>query len=409
MPAKTASYINALFLGVRFDLEEELVHQVSEMGVIHLFAISGLHVALLTGILSYALKRLGVIVEICQVILIGFLLGFMILTGGSASVVRASLMMIGFILNKQLKLGFSTLDIFSIVFLLNVMINPLQVTQLGFIYSYSLTLMLICQQSVIKEMNQIKASLFIPFLAQLASLPIQVFFYYELNLVSYLANLLVVPLFSFILIPLLLLVMIVPPLAPLSDYLFQLFENFITGIASTLTFNLTYGALSISVLFGLIAIFLTGCYRYERYKKRTTWLLTLMTLLLTLELNRYIQPFSILTMLDVGQGDSFVIQSPYQSCQMVVDTGGTVSFGKPGKSIFENTLAPYLLGEGVRQIDFLLLTHGHFDHVGEAIHLLEAFDVTHLVISKMSPNEVMQPVIAKALSQGTKILEVEKG
>ncbi|MTL38381.1 DUF4131 domain-containing protein, partial [Turicibacter sanguinis] len=142
-PPLTGAYMKAWLLGMTDDLEEEIQTLYSELGIIHLFAISGLHVGLLSFLLRFVLKRLGVIEELSQLIVIVALVLFMVISGGSPSIVRASGMSILLMINKRLRLNLSSLDVFSILFLVNVCLNPRQIYQLGFIYSYWMTFILI--------------------------------------------------------------------------------------------------------------------------------------------------------------------------------------------------------------------------------------------------------------------------
>ena len=142
-PPLTATYLQSWFLGVRNDLSEDISDSYATLGIIHLFAVSGLHVGLLAGIVSYLLKRLGVIQELADLMVVTLLFCFMMISGASPSIVRAASMAILAKINSRFKWNLSSLDIFSIVFLINFIVCPLQVYQIGFIYSYWLTFCLI--------------------------------------------------------------------------------------------------------------------------------------------------------------------------------------------------------------------------------------------------------------------------
>ncbi|MDE5977264.1 MAG: DNA internalization-related competence protein ComEC/Rec2 [Turicibacter sp.] len=403
-PPLTATYLQAWFLGIRQDLSGEVSDSYSTLGIIHLFAVSGLHVGLLVGMVSYVFKRLGMIQELADGLVILLLLGFMVLTGMSSSIVRATSMFILAKLNTRFKWCFSSLDIFSIVFLINFLICPRQVYQIGFIYSYWLTFCLILCQSFIKNVS-VKLSFFIvPFLAQLAVLPIQMSQDYSVNLLSYFSNLILIPLVTTLLIPLLLLTLCFPPLALVTEEVLVLFEKIILGMGRLLHVRWVVGSISITMVIMIIVLLGVVGWLLEKNRRSKKWLIIGLSIVLFLEFIRMFQPASQITFLDVGQGDSTIIQSPYQECVTVVDTGGNVSFTDERTSIFSQTLEPYLLGEGVRKIDYLILSHGDFDHIGEATQLLEAFDVKHLVISKESESQELKKVIQLAKTLGTQVL-----
>jgi competence protein ComEC len=79
-----------------------------------------------------------------------------------------------------------------------------------------------------------------------------------------------------------------------------------------------------------------------------------------------------LTVLDVGQGDAIVLQSP-RGRTALVDAGAGARFDAG-----EAVVAPFLRVHGVRQLDFMLLTHAHDDHAGGAAAVRRALDVRAL-------------------------------
>jgi len=146
-------------------------------------------------------------------------------------------------------------------------------------------------------------------------------------------------------------------------------------------------------------LLLANCYIYEKHKKLYVRLALIGLYILVLEANRLWQPYTAITFLDVGQGDATIIRSPYQSCTIIIDTGGDVSrIHSANPSIFTNTLKPYLLGNGVRNIDFLILTHEHYDHIAEAIPLMTNFNVQNLILSEADHGHQMQEIIRVAES-----------
>ena len=100
------------------------------------------------------------------------------------------------------------------------------------------------------------------------------------------------------------------------------------------------------------------------------------------------------TFLDVGQGDSAVIELPYRKAVYVIDTGGTVSFGedswKTPEQQFEvgrKIVVPYLKGRGITKIDKLIISHAHADHVEGADEVLEEIRVDEIHITPGSETE----------------------
>jgi len=413
LPPMTAAYVQALFLGQRDGLDGEWLGALSDLGIIHVFAISGLHVGLLSGILAYGLKRVGVIEEIAQFILIGFLAAFAFIAGGSPSIVRAASMSALAILNRRLKWRLSSLDIFSLVFLANVWVAPFQIRQVGFVYSYWLTVVLILSREFLRPLKGWQLLLFFPLLAQLGALPLTLFFNYEVNLWAYGANLLLVPVVTGLLIPALLLATLVPVISYLTEPVLLLFQQLGLSLARHFFRPWVTGAIHLQLLLLLLVLFLAASYGFERFRKWLIWPGMLGLMVLILEANR-LSVGTQITFVDVGQGDAIVLQSPLHSCVVVVDTGGDVAIGRERRSIFPRTLEPFLLGEGIRVIDYLVITHSDFDHYGEALPLMARFPIRNLVIndeefSNIVQSDLYREVLATARENGTQILTARTG
>ena len=396
-PPLTAAYLQSFFLGVRDDMDSETMDMYNDLGILHVFAISGVHVTLLSGIIQDALKRLGFIDIIVDTVIVLFCLAFIFITGGSVSIIRACLMGMFAICNRRLKFGLSSFDIFAVVFIGNFIVNPLVVFQRGFQFSYWIAFVLICSRPALRGLSPIKSRMAIVFLARMASIPVAVASGFEINITSYVANLVLVPLLMQLIIPSLLLTLVLPFLAPITDILLRIFEYLNGFLQPFLNINILFGAVSLPVVILLLSCLLISCYLYEKHRKILYRLALVGIYLLILEGNRLWQPYAALTFLDVGQGDATIIRSPYQSCTIVIDTGGDVSrIRSNNPSIFSNTLEPYLLGNGVRQIDFLILTHEHYDHIAEAIPLMNRFDVQNLIISEAEMAHQMTAIVDEA-------------
>ncbi len=397
-PAQTARYMSALFLGADQFVDEDVMTEAKALGVLHLFAISGLHITLLAQILSNLLKRTGLMRDIRNAILISCLAFFVILTGGSASVIRASGMMIVSLLSKQFNWKLTRFDIFSVVFITHVLLAPNQVRGLGFIYSYTLTFFLIG--------GQVKGWLLLPLYMMLATLPIQFATQGEWNILTFAANLCFIPLMTYFIMPSLLLVLVVPPFAFLSDAMLHSFEWLIHMLNQITVLMIRPGILPPTLCFLLAVGFMYATASFNGNQNKKCYAITVSLMICGLCLFNQLKPPK-LTMLDVGQGDSFIFQD--RTCHMMIDTGGKISFGEASDSQFDYTLEPYLRGEGIQTLDYVFLTHGDHDHIGEAIPLITHFNVKHLVISEAGLSPALEEVINLAKQHDISILAAQKG
>ena len=88
-------------------------------------------------------------------------------------------------------------------------------------------------------------------------------------------------------------------------------------------------------------------------------------------------------MLDVGQGDAILIEFPFNRGNVLIDTGGKEYFEewkKPKYSISKSITIPYMKKKGIKELEYLIISHGDYDHMGEAINLINNFKVKEVIL-----------------------------
>ncbi len=106
--------------------------------------------------------------------------------------------------------------------------------------------------------------------------------------------------------------------------------------------------------------------------------------LLTLTFLRF---SSTIAFIDVGQGDSIFLQSPFRKETILIDTGGKLHFEREKwaqgivRPPAERNIVPYLKGQGISVIDKLILTHDDTDHVGELSTLSQHFTIKKFILA----------------------------
>ena len=116
------------------------------------------------------------------------------------------------------------------------------------------------------------------------------------------------------------------------------------------------------------------------------------------------------TALDVGQGDSLFVAFP-RGATMLVDGGGAipVSDVPPSLYIGESVVSPYFWSRRLPALDFIVLTHAHWDHLGGLFTVLQNFRVRELWIGPGSRPENLQRLLALAASHGVRVRQQESG
>lgn len=407
-PSSTAGVTQALLFGETGLIAEDTMKAFRELGVVHLLAISGLHVGLVFAILYYCLLRIGVTKESVTWIGIVFLLCYIVLTGASPSVMRASSMLIVILLSRKVASKLSTIDSLSIVFVMLVLYDPFAVFNVGFQLSFMVSFSLVVSSAVILNTSSSIAQLVkVTVVAQLSSLPIILYHFYEFSLLGFLTNLLYVPLFSFIVLPMTIIVYILSV-----EWLILFHKHLLDGIQWVSTFiasfpfsTIVMGKPPFMLLIGyLIAIYIVFV-GFEKRKYMLSGLLLIFWASTHMLINTY-NPYGEIVFVDVGQGDATLIKLPYNRGTYLIDTGGEVPFSKEEweerKSRFsvgEDIVVPFLKSKGITSIDTLILTHGDLDHIGGSEAVLREMKVKEVLISPNSDEKGEMKKIMKIAGQ----------
>ncbi|MFS0861628.1 DNA internalization-related competence protein ComEC/Rec2 [Fredinandcohnia sp. 179-A 10B2 NHS] len=425
----SAGMVQALIYGERRNISTDIVSSYQSLGLIHLLAISGLHVGLMTGMFFFLLIRLGITREFAATILLCFLPIYMIIAGGSPSVIRSVLMTMIVLISLLWFKKVSILDVISIAFIIMLAVNPYLVVNIGFQLSFIVSFSLVLSSGVIfRKYNHFLSSLFaVSFVSQISSMPILLYHFYEFSLLSLPLNMLYVPLYSVIILPMALLtVFLLGVIEPLGLILTSIL-TFILNVSNHVT--LFFSGFSFSVLtlgkpsFVLMVLYVLSIFYYvKEWEKHKRWLQKAIIgpiLLIGIQfLLPFVNPTGEVTMLDVGQGDSIVVELPYRKAVYLIDTGGTVEFEKEDWrkrrtefSTGEDIILPYLASRGIRSLSRVIITHGDQDHIGGAEDVLRSISVDMLVLAtnKSKNSQQEENLLKLAAEKNISIEMVEIG
>ena len=383
----SSNYIKTFILGDKRDVNSNMIELYQRLGVSHLFAISGMHVSFLSMILLKILSKINDKAKNSIVIL--FLLFYTFLTNYTISIVRSTMQFILFKVNKLFNLKIKNVNIMIIIISAVLLYNPYYIYDISFLFSFSISFSLILfRKNIDIDNNYFIKSFITSLISFLVSLPILINNFYEVNFLSIFYNIFYIPFVSFVLFPINILTLIFSFLDPLNNYIINIFES-ITIILSKMKF-LTFSAAKLPIF--LIVIYYI-CLYFAVTRKRKKYILFLVLLIVFFINNNRITMFPVITYLDVGQGDSCLIRVFNKN--VLIDTGGK-TYNKKEKwrqrkkeyNIADNITIPYLKSVGVKKIDYLILTHGDFDHMGEASNLTKKFNVKKVIFNNDSYNEL---------------------
>ena len=422
--------VTALIFGERYLLHEQVLHAYQALGLVHLLAVSGLHVGLITGTIYFLLIRIGITKERSIDMLLISLPVYMLVAGAAPSVLRASITTMVVLLSIRVKNKIHPLDGISIVCLGLLFVNPYYVYHIGFQLSFIVSYGLIISSRIILHSRSYWQKLFVvTTISQLSSLPIILYHFYEVSLLSLPLNLLYIPLISLFILPLSFVSFLLISLLPaISDPLLSTFSKVVKLSHELLLLFNQYSFFTIRtgklLPILLLLFYLAICYLLLKWEQKGHFrklLPPIIVCILIIAGQMYFPYFSrsgVVTFLDVGQGDCIVLELPYRKQVYVIDTGGLVSFRQNEEwrernrsfDVGKDIVLPYLKARGVRKIDRLILTHGHFDHIGGTDALLGEIRIEEVFYSKGKiEGEYEKELLTRLYQAGSKLTFTSEG
>lgn len=408
-PESLAAEAEALLIGERENMnsEDQRVHQT--LGISHLFAISGLHVGIASGLLYVILIRLHVRKEAATVILLIALPLYAIIAGGAPSVWRAVSMVSVILGGKLYGLKFPVANIMLTSFVVFMLWDPYVMYKIGFQLSYGATFGIIYSLKFLSKIaSSFKTGFVITFISQVTLYPLLLFHFYELSLSAFVVNSLFVPLFTLLILPVnFVLLFLTAVFTPAADFIFYFYEPLRGGIGKFMIWlaGLPYqlwnpgkpGVFMVFLLTGTVYLFY--CAAEQRFRWRQLLILLVPALLFTAL--PYLDPRLKLTFLDVGQGDSALIELPYRKAVYLIDSGGVLRFDteafKEKKRPYEigrQVVAPYLKGNGISSLDTFIISHPDADHAEGADEIFQLFSIDTLHLTPGSASNTLMQQLA---------------
>ena len=413
LSAESASLHKAIIPGLKSGVGQEMRDGFSATGLAHLLSISGTHFGLLGFIMftlvrgfvkrlpSSMLVRMTVVItptQIAVLITLPVLISYAFISGASLPTIRSLVMVIIYMMALYLGRKDQWLNSLAIAAIIILIWKPGALFELSFQLSFFAVLSIGAvmeryinhdkQQSTLnyrpvnherdnfikRTMKRSGATLLITIAAVMGTAPFVVIYFNRFPLISPLTNLIITPLICFVVLPMgfftgflaLILDMSLIPLAEFTDWITLMSLKLVKVFS-----HIPYATISIhSPTIAEVILFYAGLLFAFRDKENIKWRFLPIILVLFIYLVRpYVisNNFSV-TFLDVGQGESSIVQLPNKEI-MLIDGGGQ----KP--DIGRMVIAPFLRSRGIKDIDYMVLSHAHPDHYGGLGFILNNFNV----------------------------------
>jgi competence protein ComEC len=424
-PQNTAGLMNALVFGYREKIETETLESYQKLGLTHLLAVSGFNVGIISYFLYLLFVRMGMVKELAYVLIVIFLPVYIILTGGESSIVRAGIMgmlALCFIIFQK-KINPAVL--LSIVCITMILWNPLFAFDLGFQLSFLMTFVLITSISLFKTKSNTQLLIITSFMCSLFSFPIILYHFFEFSIWSLPINIVYIPFVSLVLFPVAIFVAAVAQFIPGFLYFLKipvqfLFESSASILELVQKFNgtLLLGRPSswLFLMYSLAILYLF--YEWERKDRfQLRFCIPFIFIIMLQACIPYLNPSAKVSFINVGQGDSILIELPFRKAVYLIDTGGTIPFEKEEWEVAdeefdvtEKNVLPFLKGRGVRRIDGLILSHADMDHAGGSVFIVKNFPVGTLYLPKnKNLSELEMEIIESTKHRGIHMKYLRKG
>lgn len=425
-PPSLAAEAQALLIGFQENVDDQLNRAYQKLGITHLFAISGLHVALVSFLFFQLWLRLRIRREIATILLLILLPLYAVLAGGAPSIWRAVSVVELIMLAQYFRWKIPIDDALSISFIMFVLLEPGAVFQVGFQLSYLATYSLVYSGRILARYSNFWVqSFYITFVCQILVYPLLLHHFYEISLSSFIANIFFVPLFSFIILPINLFALVLTFLPfPLDSFLFYIYEplrtaltNFILYIQQPIVQMWNPGKPSIMWLILLYSSVFFAFYLLDQHAPLKKVFIALILPAFIFHVQPLLHSDLKIAFVNVGQGDCIVIELPRRKSVIVIDAGGLLRFEqeewKERKTVYEvgrQVVVPYLKGRGMQTIDTFVLSHADADHVEGAEEVLREILVKEVHVT---PGSIAKPVMNDFLYElektNTKLIEKMAG
>jgi len=383
---RTTSLLKGLLLADRSEIDYRTKESFINSGVIHVLAVSGLHVGFIVLIFMFLTSRISIYPR--TILTVVGLIAFLLLTDSPASVFRATIMVVVLLLIYLSNRTYNSVNALSIAALILLLINPAEIFNPGFQLSFSAVLSILIVYPILSEKITTKNKVLrylllfsaVSFSAQLGTLPFTLIYFHKLSIVSLLANLLVIPIIG-IIVGLGVITIFTSVFTTLFSLYFASANMFFTDILMTIvefTGTLEFSYLYIpnfSFIDGFLFYIFFVIILYSIKNFSNTYSLAVVSIFVGLNLFFFLQldnkellpegKFSIV-MIDIGQGDGILLKFPNGKTALV-DAGNA----SPTFDNGERVIAPLLRRLAIKQIDYGFISHVDSDHYKGFLSLIQ--------------------------------------
>ena len=393
------TYSLLLLFGKTKDADATVIQHYKRLGIMHVLAISGLHITLFIHMLEKVLWKWKMTRETSVAIIIIGLVIYGYFIHWNISATRAILMYILAQISKKFHWKLATADCLGILFLLSLFYRTSIIENVAFQLSYGLTAILLLTSYFAQHnlQGKWKKTIWIAFLTPIIALPLICHYFFTWNLLSVLLTGLVVLLFESILIPGILLyaLAVVIEWVWISNGIVFFLDALLNGLNHIFAFceqflflRFTFGTWS-TIAWMLYWLALYGalvCYEKSWFRPYSSVLFAIGSCLIALSIPYHLHE-QIIFLSTGSQVSVLYIPKGFNHATLIVRGGNSFTDSKGNtirKQFFSKTVTNNVLVEGISQLDSIVLTNASLEDSEDLKELIQDFSVGEVVISKNS-------------------------
>lgn len=418
MPYPENALLKGILFGYTADMPDMISEAYSATGMAHILAVSGMNVAFIPLIIYFIFKPFNSKPRFADGIAMAAIWVYAAISGLSPSVSRAAVMLSVLLGGRLLNRKADTLNSLFIAAIIILIINPLDIYNIGFMLSFAATAALL---SIYKPIEGFLAGFMPKALAeicaatlasQIATLPIIAYYFNQVPILSLLANIAIIPFNGFIFLAglaLSALGVILPVVASAIAYPLYIILRSV-NIFTLAMADIPWMAVKVPSpsLLLIVAYYITICaaFLWRRMSKRqVTSVAVALAFIVTMETIDIWQDNDRLKVvfLDVGQGDSIFISTPSHK-NILIDGGNRIDYVDDGFDAGQSIVLPYLRHNGIMRLDLMAYSHPDSDHMGGLASIMNELRVDTVLYSIYD-----EEFLSSALDKGAHVVKLAQG
>ena len=366
---KSKRYLKTFIMSDKSLIDYDIKNAYTNNGVLHMLCVSGFHVMFILELIKTVLRKLHFHEKSQNIFLAFFSALYLYLSSFPVALLRAFLFYFLNYYNRKLDLKISKNLIFALTINICLFNQPFLLFNTCFWYTFVLSFFLIKFQH--GRRNTIFDNCMVSLMAFSVSMPLTIFLSYNINLLTIFINIFFLAFACYIIYPLCFLALFLNIFDFILAKISLIFEIINLYVSKINFVNIVFPKISLATL---IILYLLLFIIFYRRNFKIALLYTLF--LICLKYSVCFDSHDYIYFVDVGQGDMLMLVSNYHKNVTIIDTGGL----KDSKYLSKN-INTFLYSIGVNKIDNLILTHGDYDHMGEAINLVNSFKVEKVIFN----------------------------